>query len=64
MPDFGQLNDIRIKTVPPEFPQPPRQAAPRHLPASAARLLRATAAATPPSPLREALLRLATREQR
>jgi hypothetical protein len=64
IPDFGQLNDFRIKTVPPEHLQSPRQTAARHLPASAARLLRATAAVTPSSPLRDALLRLANREQR
>jgi len=62
-PGFGQLDEIRIKTAPPEYLQPPRQAATRLLPASAARLLRATAAVTPPSPLREALLRLASREK-
>jgi hypothetical protein len=61
LPDFVQVNDIRIKTVPPEYLQPSRQVAPRHLPAAAARQLRAAAAATPPSPLRDALLRLASR---
>lgn len=63
LPDFGQLNEIRIKTAPPEHLQPSRQTARRRLPDTAARLLRATAAVTPASPLREALLRLASRGQ-
>lgn len=65
-PDFGQLNDIRIKVVPPEIVQAsrqPRQAPRRSLPPTAARLLREVAAATPNAPLREAMLRLATREK-
>lgn len=65
-PDFGQLNDIRIKVVPPEILQTSSQPSPairRSLPPAAARLLRDVAAATPNAALRDALLRLAAREK-
>ncbi|MCC6207745.1 MAG: DUF721 domain-containing protein [Gammaproteobacteria bacterium] len=64
LPDFRQLTDIRIKVIPPEFLQTSRQTSPpvrRSLPPSAARLLRDVAATTSNAPLRDALLRLATR---
>lgn len=64
--DFSQLNDLRIKVVPPELLQASRQTSPairRSLPPSAARLLREVAATTPSAPLKAALLRLATREK-
>lgn len=63
-PDFGQVDDVRIKTVPQEYLQPSGQLPRRRLSAAAADLVRAAATATPSSPLRDALLRLASREER
>ncbi|MGE0370515.1 MAG: DciA family protein [Gammaproteobacteria bacterium] len=62
-PDFRQISDIRVKVVPHQTVQSSRQPVRRRMPPSATRLLLAVAAATPASPLKEALLRLASREQ-
>ncbi|MBK8161941.1 MAG: DUF721 domain-containing protein [Gammaproteobacteria bacterium] len=61
-PDFRQISEIRVKVVPQQTVQSSRQPVRRRMPSSATRLLLAVAAATPPSPLKEALLRLASRE--
>ena len=59
----SKLSDIRVKVVPHQTVQSSRQPVRRRMPPSATRLLLAVAAATPASPLKEALLRLASREQ-
>jgi hypothetical protein len=58
-PDFGPLDDILIKTVPPKALQSSGQSISRRLPASAVELLRSVAAVISPPALQQALLRLA-----
>lgn len=62
--DFGHLNDVRIKTVPPEYLQVTGQPPGRRLSGTAAGQLRTAALLTPYVPLRNALLRLARRESK
>jgi hypothetical protein len=58
-PDFGRLDDILVKTVPPKTLQASGQSIPRNLPASAVGLLHSVAAVISPPALQAALLRLA-----